>query len=166
MKSFLILICLFALACGDDGAPIDSGAADSGSVDSSSAGTGARDADATDAGSRDAGDDAVVMNDASSADAGDDAAIADAGDDAPTPDAGDDAGQDAGDDAGISITCMRTGCSAQVCAESPVATTCEFRPWYVCYPDHGVCEGQPDGTCGWTSTPEFDQCLRDNGAPE
>jgi hypothetical protein len=39
-----------------------------------------------------------------------------------------------------------------------VATTCEFRPEYACY-QRATCERQPDGTCGFTPTPELTKCL-------
>jgi len=61
--------------------------------------------------------------------------------------------------------CYVGGCSGQVCSDqSGVVTTCEYMPWYACYRD-ATCEPQPDGTCGWTPTPELAQCLAQNGAP-
>lgn len=59
--------------------------------------------------------------------------------------------------------CVVTGCSGQVCAPEDVATTCEWRPWYVCYRD-AVCGAQADGSCGWQETDSFRQCMQDNGA--
>ena len=61
-------------------------------------------------------------------------------------------------------SCMRTGCSGQLCASETILTTCEFHPWYVCY-DDALCEIQPDGECDWTPTDDLLQCLDDNGAP-
>lgn len=51
-----------------------------------------------------------------------------------------------------------TGCSSQVCAAGQQITTCEFRPEYACYSD-ATCERQSGGECGWTSTPELEECL-------
>jgi hypothetical protein len=60
--------------------------------------------------------------------------------------------------------CMVTGCSGQVCASEPVITTCEYTCSYGCY-QYAVCEQQATGACGWTSTPEFESCLKGCGAP-
>ena len=54
--------------------------------------------------------------------------------------------------------CVRTGCSGQVCADSDVVTTCEWREEYACYAS-ASCERQADGACGWTETPELAACL-------
>jgi hypothetical protein len=61
-------------------------------------------------------------------------------------------------DEASSATCMKTGCSGQVCADHSVITTCEFRPEYACYRD-ATCEVQADGYCGWTETAALDACL-------
>lgn len=58
--------------------------------------------------------------------------------------------------------CMVTGCSGQVCASEPVATTCEWTCSYGCY-QYASCETQSTGACGWTSTPEFDACIQKCG---
>ena len=58
--------------------------------------------------------------------------------------------------------CLVTGCSGQVCAESEVATTCEFRPEYACYKQYSRCERSASGRCGWAATPELSQCLNSN----
>jgi hypothetical protein len=42
-----------------------------------------------------------------------------------------------------------------------VISTCEWRDEYACY-QTATCERQPDGQCGWTSTPELDACLAQN----
>ena len=55
--------------------------------------------------------------------------------------------------------CITTGCSGQICAREEVASTCEFLPEYACYQQHGSCEEQVDGACGWTETPELSACL-------
>jgi hypothetical protein len=69
----------------------------------------------------------------------------------------------AGDDDGAGpepAPCLKTGCSGTVCAEEDRVTTCEFKPEYACYRD-AVCERQPAGECGWTTTPELEACLAD-----
>lgn len=61
--------------------------------------------------------------------------------------------------------CMRTGCSGQLCADMPLASTCEFRPEYACYAS-AACERQSDGSCGWTASPALTACIaaaRDGG---
>ncbi len=61
--------------------------------------------------------------------------------------------------------CVRSGCSGTICVEpgKEMVTTCEFKPEYACY-DQARCERQPNGECGWTPTPELDNCLA-SGAP-
>ena len=55
--------------------------------------------------------------------------------------------------------CVVTGCSGQICADEDMASTCEWRDEYACYQDHGVCERQLNGECGWSDTPELTMCL-------
>jgi hypothetical protein len=63
----------------------------------------------------------------------------------------------------VPVTCVRAGCSGQVCVSSDVAydvvTTCEWRDEYACYAD-ARCEIQQDGQCGWTKTTALERCLR------
>jgi|GEM_PF-2427014 len=54
--------------------------------------------------------------------------------------------------------CVKTGCSGQICADSPRFSTCEFREEYACYAT-AACERQADGKCGWTQTPALQACL-------
>jgi hypothetical protein len=56
--------------------------------------------------------------------------------------------------------CARAGCSSQLCVPEGEErmTTCEFRPEYACYRD-ARCERQPDGSCGFTPSPELEACL-------
>ncbi len=54
--------------------------------------------------------------------------------------------------------CFVSGCSSQVCSDTPVITTCEWRQEYVCYRT-AECARQDDGRCGWTQTPELISCL-------
>ena len=55
--------------------------------------------------------------------------------------------------------CLKTGCSAQVCADHQVITTCEYKTEYECY-KKAACERQASGDCGFTPTPELTACLR------
>jgi len=56
--------------------------------------------------------------------------------------------------------CFVGGCSAHICSSDPfVITTCEWKPEYACY-RNARCEIQKDGNCGWTITPEVEQCLQ------
>ena len=59
--------------------------------------------------------------------------------------------------------CVKTGCSGQVCADSSVMTTCEFRPEYACYAT-ATCERNAAGACGWKTTPELTACLSGGSA--
>lgn len=54
--------------------------------------------------------------------------------------------------------CRKTGCSGQVCSDSDVITTCEFRPEYACF-QNARCERQQNGECGFTQTAELASCL-------
>lgn len=58
--------------------------------------------------------------------------------------------------------CAVAGCSGQLCVSADeagdIVTTCEYRAEYGCYAE-AVCEPQADGQCGWTETPELQQCL-------
>lgn len=54
--------------------------------------------------------------------------------------------------------CVVTGCSGQLCADSAMFTTCEWRAEYTCY-QYASCERQKDGVCGWAQTGELFECL-------
>lgn len=58
----------------------------------------------------------------------------------------------------LSKSCFKTGCSSQICADSEVITTCEYRSEYECY-QTTRCERQASGACGWTQSPELISCL-------
>lgn len=64
--------------------------------------------------------------------------------------------------------CAIGGCSNQVCGEvdeiDNMATTCEFRAEYACYP-FARCEQQTSGECGWTETEQFSRCVEDAAHP-
>ena len=55
--------------------------------------------------------------------------------------------------------CRPTGCNGEICANRDLASPCVALPELACYRDHGICEVQPWGECGWTNTPELDACL-------
>lgn len=55
--------------------------------------------------------------------------------------------------------CRPTGCNGEICASQDVASPCVALPEFACYQEFGVCELQPWGQCGWTQTPEFDECI-------
>ena len=62
-------------------------------------------------------------------------------------------------------SCNIGGCSGQVCSDRPpedIVTTCEWREEYACYRE-ATCERQADGECGWTETPELQECLATAG---
>lgn len=61
--------------------------------------------------------------------------------------------------------CVVTGCSAQICAAEPVASTCEWLPHYACYRDTRCGRFATGGRCAWEHTPELEACLEQNGAP-
>jgi len=58
--------------------------------------------------------------------------------------------------------CAVGGCSNQICGEAgeveDIATTCEYREEYACY-QAARCEKQSSGSCGWTETDEYKQCV-------
>jgi len=60
--------------------------------------------------------------------------------------------------ASVGRACVVTGCSGQICAESEIASTCEYKPEYACYKD-AICEQQATGECGWTSSDQLQACL-------
>lgn len=60
--------------------------------------------------------------------------------------------------------CTVSGCSAQICADEPVVTTCEWHARYACYRT-ASCARQADGQCGWTLTDELKTCLDAPGGP-
>ncbi|MFA5025918.1 MAG: hypothetical protein WC503_05420 [Candidatus Shapirobacteria bacterium] len=61
-------------------------------------------------------------------------------------------------------TCIRAGCSGQLCIDkdSPnTASTCEWIEIYKCY-KLADCERQSNGQCGFTSNQEFIDCQTEN----
>jgi eight-cysteine-cluster-containing protein len=55
-------------------------------------------------------------------------------------------------------TCVKTGCSGQICADRRMVSTCEFRPEFACFRS-ATCERQENGPCGWARTPALTACL-------
>ncbi|MFH1063883.1 MAG: eight-cysteine-cluster domain-containing protein [Candidatus Woesearchaeota archaeon] len=60
--------------------------------------------------------------------------------------------------------CTRSGCSGNLCTASSgkddgIATTCEFLPEYECL--SMVSCGCDDGSCGWSSSPDYERCVAD-----
>jgi len=55
--------------------------------------------------------------------------------------------------------CVVSGCSGQICGETSMITTCEWRAEYACYQKLGVCERDSSGACGWKKTTELAACL-------
>ena len=55
--------------------------------------------------------------------------------------------------------CRPTGCNGEICANQDIASPCVALPEFACYQEVGICEIQPWGQCGWTATPELDECL-------
>jgi len=54
--------------------------------------------------------------------------------------------------------CFPTGCSGQICSDTGVITTCEWRPEYDCYRS-ASCSTQSNGDCGWVMDDELRRCL-------
>jgi hypothetical protein len=54
-------------------------------------------------------------------------------------------------------TCVRTGCSAELCLEGPAASDCAWDDAFRCR-HLATCERQPDGHCGFTETAESRAC--------
>ncbi len=57
--------------------------------------------------------------------------------------------------------CVISGCSAQICGEEEMASTCEYRPIYECYKG-AKCERNTAGQCAWVETPTLKACVTDN----
>ncbi len=57
--------------------------------------------------------------------------------------------------------CVISGCNGEVCQgkeEEPTMTICLYNPEYDCY-KKAICEVQEDGSCGWTETEEYQECI-------
>jgi hypothetical protein len=63
--------------------------------------------------------------------------------------------------------CEIAGCSGELCiaAGSELGfSVCLWREEFACYQQHGVCETQAGGGCGWTPTEELTGCLEGGAA--
>ena len=60
-------------------------------------------------------------------------------------------------------TCRKTGCSGQICSDTDMVSTCEYKENYACY-KNAECKRQSNGVCGWTETLTLKACL--NKIPE
>lgn len=54
--------------------------------------------------------------------------------------------------------CFPTGCSGQICSDTNIISTCEWRPEYACY-QSATCSAQRTGECGWVMDDALRQCL-------
>jgi len=54
--------------------------------------------------------------------------------------------------------CVVSGCSSEICSDSDMVSTCQFKVEYACYAK-AHCERQASGSCGWTKTPEYKACI-------
>jgi len=60
-------------------------------------------------------------------------------------------------------SCIKTGCSSQICALEPVMTTCEYLPWYACLAQSECGPFGPNGECAWKQTQAYLDCLGNSG---
>lgn len=65
-------------------------------------------------------------------------------------------------EAPVAKPCVVSGCSGQICAESEMVSTCEYREEYACYKS-AICERNSAGSCGWRQTAELKSCLSGGG---
>jgi eight-cysteine-cluster-containing protein len=61
-------------------------------------------------------------------------------------------------------TCVISGCSGEICAAEPMASTCEWYSAYECFALTTCGSTGPDGSCGWEPTEAFLTCM-DKYAP-
>ncbi len=58
--------------------------------------------------------------------------------------------------------CVKGGCSGELCLEASMAgkivSTCIYRDEYSCF-QYSKCERQANGSCGWTQTQLYTNCL-------
>ena len=59
-----------------------------------------------------------------------------------------------GDDA---PPCIRTGCSKEICSDTPSVSPCIFNPTFACFNlDTAVCQRDADGKCAWKYASDHD----------
>ncbi len=54
--------------------------------------------------------------------------------------------------------CVISGCSAQICGETEMMSSCEYREIYQCYKT-ARCERNTNGQCGWVEDSTLRGCL-------
>lgn len=54
--------------------------------------------------------------------------------------------------------CVISGCSGQICGESQMMSSCEYREIYQCYKS-ARCERNTQGICGWVEDDTLRSCL-------
>lgn len=54
--------------------------------------------------------------------------------------------------------CMISGCSGQICSDSAMMSTCEYKEVYQCYKS-ARCERNMQGVCGWVEDDTLRSCL-------
>ncbi len=61
----------------------------------------------------------------------------------------------------VANPCVISGCSGQICASEPMASTCEWEPYYECFGSAYTSCGPfgPNGSCMWEPTADFFECL-------
>jgi eight-cysteine-cluster-containing protein len=64
----------------------------------------------------------------------------------------------------LASSCVVGGCSGQLCAEEPLASTCEWLPHYACFREARCGRFGPEGGCAWEPTPELEACLERLGS--
>jgi len=62
------------------------------------------------------------------------------------------------EDSAPATACIATGCSGEVCAPGETASACEFKEEFACL-KYARCELQASGSCGWSETDEYKNCL-------
>jgi len=56
--------------------------------------------------------------------------------------------------------CIKTGCSGQICADKPTASTCEYKCEYDCYKYANCNSDNIRGKCQWQTNSQFDRCVQ------
>jgi eight-cysteine-cluster-containing protein len=64
---------------------------------------------------------------------------------------------------GTGSSCMKTGCSGQICASHNVITTCDWRPEFACFKTAQCKIQAKTGQCGFTMTSQLLACLSGKG---
>jgi eight-cysteine-cluster-containing protein len=61
------------------------------------------------------------------------------------------------------IVCRSTGCSGQLCADTDIATTCDWHEWYSCYAKSECGAFGANGACAWKETSDYVTCMKSYG---